>query len=199
VRIARHGERGHECFGLLDDGGRVRDAAGLMTDVDPNDLAATLDRLSRAEPNDLPRVARGTRLGCLVARVGKIICIGLNYADHAAESGMKVPEEPVIFMKATSAINGPNDDVVLPHGSEKSDWEVELGVIIGTRASYIFRKRSNKSYRSLQPARHPVSAWAKSPAGLPQSRGCSDLGISKLGQQRQQVVAWSSTRGLHPR
>jgi 2-keto-4-pentenoate hydratase/2-oxohepta-3-ene-1,7-dioic acid hydratase in catechol pathway len=137
VRIVRHGERGRERFGLLDDEGDVRDATGLTTGLDCNDFAAVLDRLKGANPYDLPRGAAGTRLGAPVARVGKMICIGLNYADHAAESGMKVPEEPVIFMKATSAICGPNDDVVLPRGSEKSDWEVELGVVIGTRASYI--------------------------------------------------------------
>jgi hypothetical protein len=178
VRIVRHGERGHERFGLVDGSDNIRDAAALMTDVDPDDLTAVLERLGAAEPNDLPLVARGARLGCPVAHVGKIICIGLNYADHAAESGMKVPEEPVIFMKATSAICGPNDDVVLPRGSEKSDWEVELGVIIGTRANDI----SESEAMALMPIsalstylRPALAGGRGEPRGSPGSAWAQDL------------------------
>lgn len=149
MRIVRHGDRGRERYGLVDAQGGLRDASAFTTSigsnglvdsngpVDSNDLAAVLDRLARVDPQDLPLLAPGTRLGCPVARVGKIICIGLNYSDHAAESGMPLPAEPIIFFKATTAIIGPWDDVVLPRGSEKSDWEVELGVVIGARTSYV--------------------------------------------------------------
>jgi 2,4-diketo-3-deoxy-L-fuconate hydrolase len=137
MRIVRHGERGRELFGMVDIAGVVRDARGVTADIDEGDLPAVIMRLSKVDPMSLPMVAPSARLGCPVAHVGKFICIGLNYADHAAESGMKLPNEPVVFMKATTALSGPNDDVVLPRGSEKSDWEVELGVVIGRHASYV--------------------------------------------------------------
>ena len=147
MRIVRHGDRGQERFGLVDARGEVRDASAFTTRIDSNrvdqdDLATELDRLARVDPHDLPVLPPSTRLGCPVPRVGKIICIGLNYSDHAAEAGMALPAEPVIFFKATTAIIGPCDDVVLPRGSEKSDWEIELGVVIGARTSYVAEHRA---------------------------------------------------------
>ncbi len=115
----------------------MRDLSAVVTDIDGAVLSSTLDRLRNLDPDRLPLVPQGTRLAEPVVRVGKFICIGLNYRDHAEEAGMPVPAEPIIFLKATSAIMGPNDDVVLPPTSRKSDWEVELGVVIGLIARYV--------------------------------------------------------------
>ena len=138
MKLLRHGASGAEKPGLLASDGTIRDLSGHVTDLsgaalDPQALA----RLGALDPASLPVVSAGTRLGPPVAGTGKFICIGLNFSDHAAESGMAVPPEPVIFMKATSAICGPNDDVLIPRGSEKTDWEVELGVVIGKTAKYV--------------------------------------------------------------
>jgi 2-keto-4-pentenoate hydratase/2-oxohepta-3-ene-1,7-dioic acid hydratase in catechol pathway len=138
MKLVRFGETGRERPGLIDGAGRIRDLSGRMLDVaggelDPDSLAA----LSRIDPESLPLVEGNPRIGPCVSGVGKFICIGLNYSDHAAETGAKVPSEPIIFMKATSAIVGPNDDVFIPRGSEKTDWEVELGVVIGRKAKYV--------------------------------------------------------------
>jgi 2-keto-4-pentenoate hydratase/2-oxohepta-3-ene-1,7-dioic acid hydratase in catechol pathway len=138
MKLLRHGPAGAERPGMLDAAGQARDLSGLVADIGGAVLSdAGLAMLRGIDPATLPLVAPGTRLGPCVAGTGKFICIGLNYADHAAESGMAVPPEPVIFMKATSAICGPNDPIIIPRGSEKTDWEVELGVIIGTRAKYV--------------------------------------------------------------
>jgi 2-keto-4-pentenoate hydratase/2-oxohepta-3-ene-1,7-dioic acid hydratase in catechol pathway len=138
MRLVRFGAKGVEKPGLVGHDGRVRDLSRHIPDLSPHTLeAASLDRLRQLDTNQLPVVDADVRLGPCVAGVGKIVCIGLNYSDHAAESGMAVPSEPVIFFKATTAISGPYDDVVLPRGSQKSDWEVELGVVIGARASYV--------------------------------------------------------------
>ena len=138
MRLVRFGKAGQEKPGVIDRDGRVRDLSAHAFDIARQALEpASLSRLRALDMNALPVVEAGSRLGPCVAAVGKIICIGLNYSDHAAESGMAVPPEPVIFFKATSAISGPDDDVVLPRGSRKSDWEVELGVVIGSRASYV--------------------------------------------------------------
>lgn len=138
MKFVRHGNAGHEQPGILDRQGGVRDLAGIVGDIDGSIFSsATQARLRAVDPDSLPRVAENTRLGPCIVGVGKIICVGLNYSDHAAESGMEVPAEPVLFMKATTAITGPNDDVMLPRGSVKSDWEVELCVVIGQRASYV--------------------------------------------------------------
>ena len=138
MKLLRHGEPGAERPGMLAADGTIRDLTGLVPDIGGAVLSATgLAMLRGLDASHLPVVAPGTRLGPCVAGVGKIICIGLNYSDHAAESGMPVPPEPIIFMKATSALCGPDDPIVIPRGSEKTDWEVELAVIIGTRAKHV--------------------------------------------------------------
>jgi len=138
MKLIRHGERGRERPGIVAPDGSLRDLSGIVNDIGGDVLSeAGLDRLRATDPADLPEVAAGTRLGACVAGTGKFICIGLNYSDHAAESGMEVPPEPIIFMKATSAICGPDDPIIVPRGSEKTDWEVELAVVIGARAKYV--------------------------------------------------------------
>jgi 2-keto-4-pentenoate hydratase/2-oxohepta-3-ene-1,7-dioic acid hydratase in catechol pathway len=133
VKFLRYGPPGAERPGVLDADGRMRDLSDMMSDLS----GANLARLGRVDPAALPRVEGAPRLGPPVAGVGKIMCIGLNYADHAAEAGMALPAEPVLFLKATSALAGPNDPIVLPRGSEKTDWEVELGVVIGRAAKHV--------------------------------------------------------------
>lgn len=138
MKLLRYGPAGAEKPGLLDADGTIRDLSAHLPDLsggalDPDALA----RLAALDASGLPAVGGDPRLGPPVAGTGKFICIGLNYADHAAESGMEVPPEPVIFMKATSAICGPNDPIVIPRGSHKTDWEVELAVVIGRRAKYV--------------------------------------------------------------
>ncbi|MCA0271330.1 MAG: fumarylacetoacetate hydrolase family protein [Proteobacteria bacterium] len=138
MKLLRHGPIGQERPGLLHKDGTIRDLTGLVPDIGGAVISdAGLAMLRGIDVGALPVVDAKTRLGPCVAGTGKFICIGLNYADHAAESGMAVPPEPVIFMKATSAIVGPNDPIVIPRGSEKTDWEVELAVIIGKTAKYV--------------------------------------------------------------
>ena len=138
MKLLRFGERGNEKPGLLDAGGTIRDLSGRIDDIGPDALAPeSLARLAGLDPSSLPAVDPNVRIGPCVANVGKLLCIGLNYSDHAAETGSPIPSEPILFMKATSAINGPNDPVVAPRGSTKLDWEVELGIVIGRRASYV--------------------------------------------------------------
>jgi len=138
MKLLRYGPAGHEAPGLLGPDGVIRDLSGAVKDIGGDTLLpASLERLRSLDIATLPRVSGSPRLGPCVGDVGKFICIGLNYSDHAAESGMPVPKEPIVFMKATSSIIGPDDDVVLPRGSQKSDWEVELGVVIGTPAKYV--------------------------------------------------------------
>lgn len=138
MKLLRYGKPGFERPGLLDDRGVIRDVSAIAPDIAGATLTPDgLRRLRRYDAEQLPEVAPGVRLGPCVASVGKIVCIGLNYSDHAAESGMAIPAEPILFMKATSAICGPNDDVRLPRGSLKTDWEVELGVVIGTGGAYL--------------------------------------------------------------
>jgi 2-keto-4-pentenoate hydratase/2-oxohepta-3-ene-1,7-dioic acid hydratase in catechol pathway len=123
---------------MLDSNGTLRDLSGVVDDIHGDTLLPeSLQKLAGLDPASLPAVSGSPRMGACVNGVGKFICIGLNYADHAAESGMQVPPEPVIFFKATSAICGPDDDIVIPRGSEKTDWEVELGVVIGKAAKYV--------------------------------------------------------------
>ena len=133
MRLVRWGAKGAEKPGALDTEGGIRDLSSVVTDIDGAALAK-LHGLRDIEA--LPLVPGTPRLGACITGVGKFICIGLNYADHAAESGAEIPKEPIIFFKATSAISGPNDDLVLPRGSHKVDWEVELGLIIGRRVAY---------------------------------------------------------------
>jgi 2-keto-4-pentenoate hydratase/2-oxohepta-3-ene-1,7-dioic acid hydratase in catechol pathway len=136
MKLLRYGPLGQEKPGLLDADGQLRDLSGVIPDLSGSVLT-DLDRLKSIDPATLPKVEGTPRLGACVAGTGKFICIGLNYADHAAESGLQVPPEPVIFLKATSAICGPNDPILIPRGSQKTDWEVELGVVIGKPAKYI--------------------------------------------------------------
>jgi len=138
MRLVRYGAPGSERPGLIGTDGSIRDLSGVVRDIDPGTLGpALLARLAGLDPATLPAVAGPQRLGPPVGAVGKFIAIGLNYRDHAAEAGLAVPTEPVIFTKATSCIVGPNDAVQLPRGSLKTDWEVELGIVIGSRASYV--------------------------------------------------------------
>ncbi|OOY28229.1 2-hydroxyhepta-2,4-diene-1,7-dioate isomerase [Thioclava sp. L04-15] len=141
MKLFRHGLIGAEKPGMLDDQGVMRDLSGQVSDIGGAVLSDDgLSAIGSLDPTSLPVVPEGTRLGAPVAGIGKMICIGLNYADHAAESGAQVPPEPLIFMKATSAIQGPNDPIVIPRGSEKTDWEIELGIVIGTPAKYVSEK-----------------------------------------------------------
>ena len=138
MKLMRVGAPGAEKPALQAADGTIRDLSGHVADIAGAALSPEgLAKLAAIDPASLPVVPAGTRIGACVAGTGKFICVGLNYSDHAAESGMAVPPEPVIFMKATSAIVGPNDDVLIPRGSEKTDWEVELGVIIGKTAKYV--------------------------------------------------------------
>ena len=136
MKLLRYGARSAEKPGMLDADGGIRDLSGVIADL-AGDVLSHLDRLSTLDPEQLPLVDGNPRLGACVGGVGKFMCIGLNYADHAAESGMPIPTEPVLFMKASSAVCGPNDPIIIPRGSEKTDWEVELGVVIGTPAKYV--------------------------------------------------------------
>ena len=138
MKLVRYGNPGREKPGLIDADGKLRDLSGVVPDIGPAQLGAVgLARIRKANPAKLPLVRGKPRFGCPVNGVSKFIAIGLNYADHAAESGAPIPAEPVVFMKAPSCIQGPNDPVMLPRGSTKTDWEVELGVVIGTRARYV--------------------------------------------------------------
>ncbi|MGQ7845787.1 fumarylacetoacetate hydrolase family protein [Granulosicoccus sp. 3-233] len=136
MKFVRFGDRGQEKPGLIDPEGNIRSLEGKCDDI-AGDVLANLEQFKDIDWKSLPQVDADTRLGACVGQTGKFICIGLNYADHAAESGLDVPSEPVIFMKATSAICGPNDPIIIPRGSEKTDWEVELGVVIGKAAKYV--------------------------------------------------------------
>ena len=137
MKLMRVGEAGSEKPALLDADGKIRDLSGHVADIGGEAITPSgLARIAAIDPKSLPEIAPG-RIGACVAGTGKFICIGLNYSDHAAETGATVPPEPIIFMKATSAIVGPNDNVIIPRGSEKTDWEVELGVVIGKTAKYV--------------------------------------------------------------
>ncbi|MEA9558255.1 fumarylacetoacetate hydrolase family protein [Xanthomonas nasturtii] len=132
MKLVRIGAEGHERPGVIDNEGRIRDLSGVIDDVAGEHLTnAGLEKLRAVDLSTLPLIEGEQRYGAAVGRIGKFICVGLNYADHAAESGMEVPKMPILFMKATTAVCGPNDTVIIPRGSVKSDWEVELGVVIG--------------------------------------------------------------------
>lgn len=141
MKLLRFGSAGKERPGLLDAEGKIRDLSDVIPDIGPQQLGeAALAKLRKLDPKKLPAVKGNPRLGPPVSGVSKFVAIGLNYRDHAIESGAPIPKEPVVFMKATSCISGPNDPVMLPKGSKKTDWEVELGVVIGKRARYVARK-----------------------------------------------------------
>jgi 2,4-diketo-3-deoxy-L-fuconate hydrolase len=138
MKLIRYGRPGKEKPGLLDDEGKLRDLSGVIADIDPTTLSdKALKKLSKIDPATLPLVRGNPRMGVPVKGIGKFIGIGLNYADHAAESGQPAPAEPIVFMKAISCLSGADDPVILPPGSKKTDWEVELGVVIGKRAQYV--------------------------------------------------------------
>ena len=138
MKLLRYGLRGQEKPGMLDAQGRIRDLSGYVGDIAGDVLSPEgLARLKALDPAGLPLVEGAKRLGPCVGIIPKIVAVGLNYADHAAEAGMKPPPEPVLFMKATSSINGPDDDVMIPKGSHKTDWEVELGIVIGSVTRYV--------------------------------------------------------------
>ncbi len=138
MKLLRYGPYGQETPGLLDDDGNIRSLADHVPDIDGHALSdESLSTLRRLDVDDLPLVDENVRLGACVGNVGKFLCIGLNYSDHAVESGMPVPDEPEVFTKATSAICGPNDDIIQPLNSDKLDWEVELAIVIGRHASYV--------------------------------------------------------------
>ena len=141
MKLVRYGRPGKEKPGLIDAQGRLRDLSGVVSDIGPEQLSdKSLARLARLKTDSLPLVRGRPRMGCPVAGVGKFLAIGLNYADHAAEAGMPLPKEPILFSKAISCIQGPDDEVMLPKGSQKTDWEVELGVVIGKRARHVTQK-----------------------------------------------------------
>jgi len=171
MKLLRYGPVGQEKPGLLDATGTIRDLSTTIPDISGSSLSpAGLDKLKSLDPQALKAVPGNPRIGPCVAGVGKFICIGLNYSDHAAETGATVPPEPIIFMKATSAITGPNDDVIIPKNSQKTDWEVELGVVIGSVARYVSEADAMKhvagyclindvSERAFQTERH--GQWTK--------------------------------------
>lgn len=177
MKLLRYGAAGAEKPGLLDADGHIRDLSGVVDEI-AGDTLADMSWLDGLDPASLPLVAGSPRLGPCVGGTGKFMCIGLNYADHAAESGMEVPSEPVLFMKATSAICGPNDPIIIPRGSVKTDWEVELGVVIGQRGKYIDESKAldhvagycvinDVSEREFQIERQ--GQWAK-------GKGCDNFG-----------------------
>ncbi len=141
MKLVRYGTPGKEKPGLLDAAGKLRDLSKVIADVTPDQLSdKALAKLAKLNTDKLPLVKGKPRMGCPVAGIGKFLAIGLNYADHAAEAGMPIPKEPIVFTKAISCIQGPNDDVMLPKGSTKTDWEVELGIVIGTEARHVSQK-----------------------------------------------------------
>jgi 2,4-didehydro-3-deoxy-L-rhamnonate hydrolase len=179
MKLARYGPAGQERPALVDRGGRLRDLSGHARDICSETLGQdAIDLLRAIDPDTLPLVEGEPRIGPCVGNVGKLLCIGLNYSDHAAETGAVVPPEPVLFTKAASAIVGPNDDVRIPRGSVKTDWEVELGLVIGTAAKYVSESEAPRhiagycvvndiSEREYQLERH--GTWDK-------GKGCDTFG-----------------------
>ena len=138
MKLLRYGEVGAEKPGMLDEQGDIRDLSTIVSDISPAIIdAGDLDGLKSIDPASLPRVEGNPRLGPCVGRIGKFVCIGLNYSDHAKETGMPIPTEPIVFMKTTSSISGPDDDIELIRGSVKTDWEVELGIVVGKHTKYV--------------------------------------------------------------
>ena len=138
MKLLRYGEMGKEKPGILDNNGKIRDLSSHISDINGDTISKeSLNQIAAIDISSLPLIPEDTRLGSCVGNAGKFLCIGLNYSDHAAESGLPVPSEPILFSKATSAIVGPNDNVEIPRNSSETDWEVELGIIIGKKAKYI--------------------------------------------------------------
>ena len=170
MKLCRYGKPGYEKPGMIDSEGKLRDLSKVIDNIGPNEISPRgLKMLSRHKPDSLPLVNGSPRLGVPYVGIGKFVAIGLNYSDHAKEAGMPIPPEPIVFMKATTCINGPNDDVIQPRNSTKLDWEVELGVVIGTKAQYVSEDKAlehvagycvinDVSERSFQQA---TSQWDK--------------------------------------
>ena len=208
MKLLRYGAAGQELPGLLDSNNNIRSLAEHTQDINP-DLLADLSALSRIDIDSLPVVSGNPRLGPCVTGTGKFICIGLNYSDHAAETGAKIPPEPIMFMKATSAITGPNDNIIIPRNSHKTDWEVELGVVIGKQAKYVSEAEAMQhvagycvindiSEREFQIERSgqwtkgkscdsfgPTGPYLVSPDEVPQAQNL-DMWLEVNGQRRQQ-------------
>ena len=143
MKLVRYGQPGREKPGMIDGDGKLRDLSSVIEDISPAQLSdKAITKLARIKASTLPLVRGKPRYGVPVAGIGKLVAIGLNYADHAAESGLPVPKEPIVFMKAITCLNGPNDDVMLPKDATKADWEIELGVVIGTKAQYISERQA---------------------------------------------------------
>lgn len=141
MKLVRFGPAGHEKPGIVDAGGTIRDVSSIVADFGPETISPALkDKLSGVDLSSLPAAPEGARIGAPVSRIGHFIAIGLNYADHAAETGAAIPKEPIVFSKAPSCLSGPNDDVLLPKGSVKLDWEVELAIVIGERCDYVSKE-----------------------------------------------------------
>jgi len=145
MKLVRYGAKGKEKPGLIDKEGKLRDLSQVVTDITPEHLSsAALSKLSKLDTSKLPLVKGKPRFGVPLSRIGKFLAIGLNYSDHAEEAGMAIPKEPIMFFKADTSLTGPNDKVMLPQGSKKSDWEVELGIVIGKKARYVTKKDALK-------------------------------------------------------
>jgi len=141
MKLCRYGRNGYEKPGMIDAEGRLRDLSKIVDNIGPNEISPRgLKMLAKVRPESLPVVTNNPRLGVPYVGIGKFVAIGLNYSDHAKEAGMPIPSEPIVFLKATTCISGPYDDIVQPKGSTKLDWEVELGVVIGTKAQYVSEK-----------------------------------------------------------
>lgn len=141
MKLIRFGDKGNEKPGIIDAAGTIRDVSSIVSDYGPETLSPELlDKLASADLGSLPAAPEGVRIGSPVSRIGHFIAIGLNYADHAAETGAAIPSEPIVFSKAPNSLCGPNDDVLMPRGSQKLDWEVELAIVIGKRADYVGEK-----------------------------------------------------------
>lgn len=179
MKLARYGPKGAERPAIVDSKGLLRDLSAHAADIDGSILSPdALARIAAIDPAGLPVIEDGTRYGACIGKVGKFVCIGLNYSDHAAETGATVPPEPVVFMKATSAIGGPNDPIIKPRGSTKLDWEVELAIVIGSHVAYAGEAEAAKaiagycvcndvSERAFQIERH--GQWTK-------GKGCDSFG-----------------------
>ncbi len=143
MKLCRFGKNGYEKPGIIDSQGMLRDASSVVQQIDQDSISPKgLAKLRKIRPESLPLIKTEPRLGVPYIGISKFVAIGLNYSDHAAEAGLPVPSEPIVFMKATTSINGPNDDIVQPKGSTKLDWEVELGVVIGTKAQYVSEEKA---------------------------------------------------------
>jgi 2-keto-4-pentenoate hydratase/2-oxohepta-3-ene-1,7-dioic acid hydratase in catechol pathway len=221
MKLLRYGSKGAEKPGLLDAGGTIRDLSLVAGDLGGAALSdAGLARLAALDTALLPEVDPAVRIGPCVAGIGKFMCIGLNYSDHAAESGMPVPPEPILFMKATSAVCGPDDAIIIPRGSQKTDWEVELGIVIGTRAKYVSEADAPRhiagycvindvSERAFQAERHgqwtkgksaenfgPIGPWLVTRDEVPDPQALG-MWLSVNGETRQKGSTATMVYGAH--